>query len=254
MKIIKMFALVLLVSTCIGCSSVLKQKSMGMNEPLKILKETRKTHVILDGSDLKNGEDVKDKLVLQAQKKAILDIAKKWIDESLLFQVCNKRLLSHGEIELNIKNRDFDVNFDKETNIYEADFQFELEMVPSLDYLGEVSGIEGGYSLATSNITIELKGVKPKGDTYVVFAKNNDFEIEDYYQITGFGKIYNVIDKIAQCKIITSSREIRKGDIVFLLRTKTIGTKRIESKEGQIPTVLVRPIVEKRGQGPKEMK
>lgn len=254
MRIIKVFPLIFLVVIFFGCNKQWKQKNITVNGTPTLLKEKRDVHVIFDSSELESWEDVKDVLILEAQKKAILDIAKKWLGESLLLKTTNQRLLPDGEMELNVASKDFDPDFDKETNIYEADFSFECELVPTLDYVGEIIGIEGGYSLATSNVVVELKGIIPKGYTYVAIAKKNDFNLGNYYQITGFGKIYNVMNKVAQCEIISTARETRKGDLVFLLRTKTYGTKKTKLETQNIPTVLVKPIVEKKEEGPKEMK
>jgi len=241
-----------------GCGDVLK-KDKGGSSSLQVLRKTTYVDVTLDATDLGEKNKVKDILLSKAEEKGIQKVARDWLNKRFMFQLIGKIKNNHKEeIRLNTLDREFEPSYDNMTNLYEAKFKFSAELMPHLKFAGNIAGIEGGYSIATSHVAIELMGVTPLGDiTYFVVAKKNDFNVGSYYQVIGFGKIYHVLNKIAQAEIITSTEEIKLGDLILLLKTKIVPIeekKKVNEKKDVIPIIKVYPVVEKKEKGIKEMK
>lgn len=197
------------------------------------------------------------KLALKAQELGVLKVARKWLNQSIMFKFGkSKQGMDQKDIRLNVFNIDSHPSYDDVTGIYEAKYKCLVELDPVMSLSGIITGIEGGYSLATSHIAIEFN-FSPEKDTYFVIAKKNEFSAGDYYQVVGLGRIYNNIDKVSQGEILTSDRGINIGDMFFLLKTNLMPVveKKIERpNESKLPVVKVHPILEKRENGPKEMK
>ncbi len=239
-----------------GCSNIVSKQSPITNS--EVIKKTVYIDVNLDGTNLEEESNVKQLLLSKGEQKGILEIAKDWLNKRFMFQILGEtKEKNPKEIRLNLLDNNFTPVFDNMTNIYQTRFKFTAELNPLPTRVAVITGIEGGYSLATSHVAIELLGDKPIGNTFFVVAKKNDFNAGSYYQMIGIGKIYHVIGKIAQAEILTSTQEIKQDDMIVLLKTKIspIVKKKIIKQEKKSPSVVkVYPIIEKKEQGPKEMK
>ena len=239
-----------------GCTKILVKKE-SMKTPYKTFKGVVDVDITMEKQS-KKGAQVAKEMALRAQKQGVIDVARKWLNQSTMFKVGeSKKQISGKTVVLNSIDTNFNPIYDDVTGIYEAKFKCFIELDP-INYLsGIITGIEGGYSIATSHIAIKFFHFTPEENTYFVIAKKNEFGVKDYYQIVGIGRIYNNVDMISQGEILTSNRSIKTRDMVFLLKTKIIPIveKKLESSDkNQMPIVKVHPVLEKEESGPKEMK
>ncbi len=254
----KVFLLIITLFFLVGCGRA-SLKVDTLKTSYKILEKTVRVDVSLDTESLQHKDKIKEVLVSKAGKDGVLKVVREWLNKSLLFKMGEVKKYSFGkEMKLNIEDMMFKPFYDKLTQVYSGSFKCYVKLDPRRDFLGIITGIEGGFSLATFHIVIELCGVKPVGDTYFIIARKNDFNVGSLYQMIGLGKIYNVIGKIAQGEIITSTQEIKRGDLIFLLYTKISPVLKKQRKEVRkkqnIPVIDVYPVMEKKEVLPKEMK
>jgi len=239
-----------------GCTKI-SVKEESIKAPYKTFKGVVDIDITVEKQG-KTGVEISKQMALMAQKQGVLQLARKWLNQSMIFKV-GKKYSSDKTADINVIETNFHPIYDDLTGIYEAKFKCFVELDP-VNYLsGIITGIEGGYSIATSHIAIKFFHFIPEENTYFVIAKKNEFGVKNYYQIIGVGRIYNKnkVDRISQGEILTSNRSIKSRDMVFLLKTKVIPIveKKLESSEkNQMPIVKVHPVLEKQESGPKEMK
>jgi len=237
-----------------GCTKISVKKE-SVNPPYKTFKGVVDIDITMEKPS-KTGVEISKQMALMAQKQGVLQLARKWLNQSMIFKV-GKKYSSDKTADINVIETNFHPIYDGLTGIYEAKFKCFVELDPIYYLSGIITGIEGGYSIATSHIAIKFFHFIPEENTYFVIAKKNEFGVKNYYQIIGVGRIYNKVDRISQGEILTSNRSIKSRDMVFLLKTKVtpIVEKKLESSEkNQMPIVKVHPILEKKESGPKEMK
>ncbi len=239
-----------------GCTKILVKKE-SIKTPYKTFKGVVDVDVIMEKQNKSKFEITKE-IALMAQKQGVMEVGRKWLNQSTMFKVGeSKKQISGKTVVLNSIDTNFNPVYDDVTGIYEAKFKCFVELDPINHLSGIITGIEGGYSIATSHIAIKFFHFTPEKNTYFVIAKKNEFGAKDYYQIVGIGRIYNNVDMISQGEILTSDRAIKAKDRIFLLKTKItpIIEKKLDSSDiNQIPIVKVHPVLEKKESGPKEMK
>ena len=239
-----------------GCTKIVVKKE-SIVTPYKTFKGVVEVDITLEDEN-KSENEIRKLLALKAQKQGVLEVARKWVNHSIILKQGRVKKPLNGKIvNLNTIYTNFNPLYDDMTGTYEGKFKCFVELDP-LSYLtGTITGIEGGYSIATSHIAIKFSNFVPEQNTYFIIAKKNEFGAGNYYQVVGVGRIYNNLDMISQGEILTSNRSIKKKDLVFLLKTKIIPAidKQFQREEkNQIPVVKVHPILEKKQNSPKEMK
>ncbi len=260
MKKIYLWGLIIFLS--LGGCAIQRQRENCYTK-VKPIKQKVKVHIFLEKQSLSRA-DIKKKMLEKAEKQGIDKVAKTWLNKSLVFVGATGT--SHSSVKkvyAKVED-DFIPLWDKIAGLYEEKFWFEATLVPTPQNSGVISGVEGGYSLATNHILISLKGDIPAGDkAFFIIARENSFGVGNYYQLIGVGKIYHVVGKIAQGEILTSNEEISTGDNIFILSTRLYPIKKgeapkntLEEKRQSLPVVKVRPVIEhlKNENAPKEMK
>lgn len=239
-----------------GCTKIVIKKE-SIETSYKTFKGVVEVDITVEDEN-KSEDEIRKLLALKAQKQGILEVARKWVNHSIILKQGRvKKNLNEKIVNLNTIHTNFHPLYDDMTGTYEGKFKCFVELDPVSYLTGTITGIEGGYSIATSHIAIKFSNFVPEQNTYFIIAKKNEFGAGNYYQVVGVGRIYNNLDMISQGEILTSNRSIKKKDLVFLLKTKIIpaidkGLKREE--KNQIPVVKVHPILEKKQNSPKEMK
>ncbi len=247
-KRIYVSALMLIVMGLWGCAMHGQRRTLYTH--ITPIKQKVKVRILLDSQNF-SGHNIKKEIINKAEGLGIDNVAKIWLNKSLIFVGSMETSRTSKKRLYNRIDKNFTPFLEKNLKVYKQGFWFEALLDPVRENSGVISGVEGGYSLATNHILISLYGDIPEGgEAFFIVARKNSFKVGDYYQLIGVGKIYNIVGRMAQGELLTSNEEISTGDAVFLLSTRLYPvTKPLSFKEGlkkeeSLPVVKVHPVIE----------
>lgn len=248
----------------VGCAQQGAERATVFQDlPSETLQRSVQVQVDLGQEKLELGKSPEKQLWERAEEKGVRKAVNPWIRKGYLIRPSGANVLDEDFSDFHVRKGEFDVEAKEITQVYSKRFDVQVTLTPVEQVSGEITSIEAKRSMAAGNfqVMLELNQLVPdeQGGYFVVVKMDTALEDPEKGQIVGSGHIFRTLDNKAQGTLMESKREIQKGDLVFLLRTKITPVApekeeepeevQKEPEQPEQPEVMVEP--KKEEQGPK---
>ncbi|MEF8941492.1 MAG: hypothetical protein V5B78_01745 [Desulfohalobiaceae bacterium] len=225
------------------------------------LEQSAQVEVTLGQEKLDLGKTPEEQLWERAEKKGVREAVNPWIERGYLIRPSRANVLEEGFSDFLVRKEEFEAEAKEITQVYSKRFDIQVTLTPVRQVSGKITQIEAKRSMAAENfqVDLDLEQLTPdkSGAYFVVVQMDTALEDSKKGKIVGSGHIYRTLDNRAQAELMEAQREIRTGDLVFLLRTEIspVSPQKEEEKEEpeevepepSEPEVMVEPKKEEQG-------
>ncbi len=242
-----MFSLILFCFFLSGCLSHQQSRhQFAMNNRLKTDIALTSVRVMVDGEEVPFEGSPEEELLSKAESKGMDKIFKKWLNSGFIFQTkdCPAPKRSQGNVI--IREDQFSAQFDKMTNSYSSRFRIESEFRSCRHLSGRIIRLSEGKSITGQHqeVTLRFNDLFPEArGGYFLVARLDSTEDVKLLRLIGGGRILDVSGRLARGTIKKVRREIKAGDVVYLVRT-SLEPIEAEEKAAQLPQKTPLPDVD----------
>ncbi|MEF8888911.1 MAG: hypothetical protein V5A14_02585, partial [Desulfohalobiaceae bacterium] len=188
------------------------------------LEQSAQVEVTLGQEKLDLGKTPEEQLWERAEKKGVREAVNPWIERGYLIRPSRANVLEEGFSDFLVRKEEFEAEAKEITQVYSKRFDIQVTLTPVRQVSGKITQIEAKRSMAAENfqVDLDLEQLTPdkSGAYFVVVQMDTALEDSKKGKIVGSGHIYRTLDNRAQAELMEAQREIRTGDLVFLLRTE----------------------------------
>ncbi|MCF8030894.1 MAG: hypothetical protein K9K39_08370 [Desulfohalobiaceae bacterium] len=253
-----------IIILCLGlfvaaCAQQGAQEGMFQDLSPETLKQSTQIEVTLDQEELEMGKTPEKQLWEKGKKNGVREAVNPWIKKGYLIRPSRANVLDAGFSDFIVHGKEFEAQEKEITQVYSKRFDVQVTLTPVRQVSGKITGIEAKREMAAENfnVSLELNDLTPdeRGAFFVIVQMDTALEDSEMGMIVGSGYIYRCQGQKAQGVLMETKREIRAGNLVFLLRTeidpvsveKKEPEKVEEEEEPEEPEVMVEPKKEKKG-------
>ncbi len=225
------------------------------------LEQSAQVKVTLGQEKLDLGKTPEEQLWKRAEEEGVRKAVSPWIKKGYLIRPSRANVLDEGFSDFHVRKEEFEAEAKEITQVYSNRFDIRVSLTPVRQVSGKITQIEAKRSMAAGNfqVDLELEQLTPdkSGAYFVVVQMDTALEDSKKGKIVGSGYIYRTLDNRAQAELMEAQREIKTGDLVFLLRTEIspVSPQMEEEKEepqevepeSSEPEVMVEPKKEEQG-------
>jgi len=259
MKRIMILCMIFFVAACAQQGA--EVKSVFQDIRSETLEQSAQVKVTLGQEKLDLGKTPEEQLWKRAEKEGVRKAVNPWIQKGYLIRPSRANVLDEGFSDFLVRKGEFEAEAKEITQVYTNRFDIRVTLTPVQQASGEITQIEAKRSMAAGNfqVDLELEQLRPdkSGAFFVVVQMDTALDDPKRGKIVGSGYIYRTLDNRAQAELMEAQREIRTGDLVFLLRTEIspVTPQKEEEKEEpekvepepSEPEVMVEPKKEEQG-------
>ncbi|MCF8104699.1 MAG: hypothetical protein K9K64_04400 [Desulfohalobiaceae bacterium] len=189
-----------------------------------------KEEIPLDGSS-------EEALLQKAESKGMDNIFKKWLNSGFIFQTSDCPVSKRSQDSLILREDQFSAQFDEMSNSYSFRFRIESEFRSCRHLSGRIVRLSDRKYIISQNQEATLKFNEMLPDVrsgYFLVARQDSVQDVEVLHLIGGGKILDVFGRLASGRIKKAYREIKAGDLVYLLKT-SIEPVEAEDKPDRLP-------------------
>lgn len=247
MRCYKMLLLFLVMVMGVSCALKKDLEPQAKKEVriAQVLTKDAQVSVYVNPEEVPPGKSPEELLKDKAAQKGVARVLGPWLRDKYLFVVGNNTLWTSGPDFLDFRGG-FQAQQDELTRSYSQLFKVSIALAPVTQAMGSIDSLEDKLGMGGQGhyCTIRLGDLRPKKTAYFLVCRNYALEGETgYVQSIAYGKIYNVLDGLAQGVILQSAKEVEDGDQVFLLRTRVspVVKAAVPSISAGVEEVVVEP-------------
>ena len=253
-----------IIILCLGlfvaaCAQQGAQEKMFQDLSPETLKQSTQIGVTLGQEELEMDKTPEKQLWEKGEREGVREAVNPWIRKGYLIRPSRANVLDSTFSDFIVHGKEFEAKEKEITQVYTKRFDVQVALTPVRQVSGKITGIEANRDMAAENFNVSLKldDLTPdeRGAFFVIVQMDTALEDSDMGMIVGSGYIYRTQGRQAQGVLMETKREIRAGNLVFLLRTeidpvsveKEEPEKVEEEEEPEQPEVMVEPKKEKKG-------
>ncbi|MFW5932351.1 MAG: hypothetical protein ACOCSI_04540 [Desulfohalobiaceae bacterium] len=188
----------------------------------KEYQHSAQVRVMVHPEQIPEGDSAQELLWSRAEEAGMTRIMNHWISQRLLLEPA-KGQSGFGTQNFLQSSGDLEPSQDEQTGIYTQEFVLESNFVPVEQVSGKIVNLENQHTIGGQfqHISIELQDAVPDQEgAYFLVATRAEEENQGRYRLLGGGKIHHVLGSTAQGVLMETRKEVRSGDLIFLLKTR----------------------------------
>lgn len=182
--------------------------------------QSTQVKVMVNPEEISPGKTPEDILWSRAEQQAMSKIMNVWLSQGLLLQPSLEQVYDPGSSNFMRRQGEVRAVQDELTEIYTQEFVLDSRFEPIKQVSGTIVKLEDKHAIAgqLQFLRINLADLTPdEQGAYFLVATGSDSDQTGMLRLIGSGKIYHVLDSMAQAVLMETKQEVRTGDIVFLL-------------------------------------